>query len=129
MILFDINKLFNVSRCLKLIVNVFIIISNAEFSEMLSSVMGKDQSSSPIPMTSGKDTNLHQMMSESESSTSSASHELNLYSFWTKTNLFRALVLGCSIQACQQLVGINTVMYYSATIMRQAGFDSRSAIW
>lgn len=102
---------------------------SAEFSEMLSSVMGKDQSSSPIPMTSGKDTNLHQMMSESESSTSSASHELNLYSFWTKTNLFRALVLGCSIQACQQLVGINTVMYYSATIMRQAGFDSRSAIW
>ena len=108
---------------------MFIIILQSEFSEMLSSVMGKDQNGSPIPTNSIKDANLDQMMSESQSSTSSASHELNLHSFWTKTNLFRALVVGCSIQACQQLVGINTVMYYSATIMRQAGFDSRSAIW
>lgn len=42
----------------------------------------------------------------------------------------RALVLGCGLQLMQQLAGINTVMYYSATILEMAGVGNDSmAIW
>lgn len=42
----------------------------------------------------------------------------------------RALVVGCFLQLIQQLSGINTVMYYSATIVQMSGVGSKStAIW
>uniref|UniRef100_A0A8D0AXH8 Proton myo-inositol cotransporter n=1 Tax=Salvator merianae TaxID=96440 RepID=A0A8D0AXH8_SALMN len=42
----------------------------------------------------------------------------------------RELIVGCGIQMFQQLAGINTVMYYSATIMQMSGVqDDRTAIW
>ncbi|XP_012587818.1 PREDICTED: proton myo-inositol cotransporter-like [Condylura cristata] len=42
----------------------------------------------------------------------------------------RALVVGCGLQVFQQLAGINTIMYYSATILQMAGVaDDRLAIW
>uniref|UniRef100_A0A673CEV4 Solute carrier family 2 member 13b n=2 Tax=Sphaeramia orbicularis TaxID=375764 RepID=A0A673CEV4_9TELE len=42
----------------------------------------------------------------------------------------RALVVGCGLQMFQQLSGINTVMYYSATILQMAGIqDDKQAIW
>uniref|UniRef100_A0A8C2ZD52 Proton myo-inositol cotransporter n=1 Tax=Cyclopterus lumpus TaxID=8103 RepID=A0A8C2ZD52_CYCLU len=42
----------------------------------------------------------------------------------------RALIVGCSLQMFQQLAGINTVMYYSATILQMAGVrDVKQAIW
>ena len=42
----------------------------------------------------------------------------------------RALAVGCGLQIFQQLAGINTVMYYSASIITQAGVrDPTTAIW
>nr|XP_021157021.1 proton myo-inositol cotransporter isoform X3 [Columba livia] len=42
----------------------------------------------------------------------------------------RALIVGCGLQMFQQLSGINTVMYYSATILQMSGVeDDRLAIW
>ncbi|XP_054911494.1 proton myo-inositol cotransporter-like [Poeciliopsis prolifica] len=42
----------------------------------------------------------------------------------------RALAVGCGLQMFQQLSGINTVMYYSATILQMSGVrDDRLAIW
>uniref|UniRef100_A0A0L8HGE7 Major facilitator superfamily (MFS) profile domain-containing protein n=1 Tax=Octopus bimaculoides TaxID=37653 RepID=A0A0L8HGE7_OCTBM len=42
----------------------------------------------------------------------------------------RALIVGCGLQLFQQLCGINTVMYYSASIIKMAGIrDESKAIW
>ncbi|XP_029909116.1 proton myo-inositol cotransporter-like isoform X2 [Myripristis murdjan] len=42
----------------------------------------------------------------------------------------RALIVGCGLQMFQQLSGVNTVMYYSATILQMAGVrDDKQAIW
>ena len=40
-----------------------------------------------------------------------------------------SLVLGCVLQATQQLAGINTVMYYSASILVMAGVPDTTSIW
>lgn len=41
----------------------------------------------------------------------------------------RALQLGCGIMALQQLSGINTVMYYAASIYEMSGFDELTSVW
>jgi len=41
----------------------------------------------------------------------------------------RALRLGCGIMVLQQLSGINTVMYYAASIYQMSGFDESTSIW
>lgn len=40
-----------------------------------------------------------------------------------------ALLVGCTLQFLQQAAGINTVMYYSGTILHNAGFEDQTAIW
>jgi hypothetical protein len=37
----------------------------------------------------------------------------------------RALLLGCTLQASQQLIGINTIMYYASEILSKSGFGDK----
>ncbi|RLN37275.1 hypothetical protein BBJ28_00010300 [Nothophytophthora sp. Chile5] len=56
--------------------------------------------------------------------------ESNIWEDIRSPAVVRALVLGCFLQALAQLCGINTVMYYGATIIQMAGFtDPTTAIW
>jgi SP family myo-inositol transporter-like MFS transporter 13 len=41
----------------------------------------------------------------------------------------RALFLGCGLMLVQQLIGSNTVMYYSASIYEMSEFDEKTAVW
>jgi len=43
--------------------------------------------------------------------------------------LRRAVLLAVTGQLAQQLGGVNIAMYYSASLLRQAGFDTSAAIW
>ncbi|KIM41211.1 hypothetical protein M413DRAFT_445258 [Hebeloma cylindrosporum] len=40
----------------------------------------------------------------------------------------RGLIIACGMQAFQQLCGFNTLMYYSATLFKEIGFDQPTAV-
>ena len=46
-----------------------------------------------------------------------------------KVDLSHFFFAGCLLQATQQLAGINTVMYYSASILVMAGLPDTTSIW
>ncbi|GMF10715.1 unnamed protein product [Phytophthora lilii] len=60
----------------------------------------------------------------------SEEEHVNVWDAIRQPAVLRALMLGCFLQALQQLCGINTVMYYGATIIQLAGFTNpTTAIW
>jgi len=52
-----------------------------------------------------------------------------LWSLWAQRGLRRAATLGMGLMIANQLAGINTVCYYSTTILMKAGFSADSSIW
>merc|ERR1712176_1542714 len=55
----------------------------------------------------------------------------NFMSLFSTSNGRHALAVGCMLQLFQQFTGINTVMYYSATIIYMSGLvtDPSAAVW
>ncbi|UMM64279.1 sugar porter family MFS transporter [Aristophania vespae] len=49
--------------------------------------------------------------------------------FRTNSNFRRSVALGITLQAMQQLAGINIVMYYAPKILESANFDQQSQMW
>lgn len=48
---------------------------------------------------------------------------------WGEASLRRAALLGIAMMAMNQFSGINTVMYYSATVLVGVGFSATDAVW
>ena len=63
------------------------------------------------------------------SSSSSSSTSSSLSSILRSEVARRSVMLGCLLQCCQQVAGINTVMYYSASILVMAGLATNTSIW
>ena len=59
-----------------------------------------------------------------------ASTDATFRQIWRHKQVRKALMVGGALQLFQQLSGINTVMYYSASIVQMAGFaDASKSIW
>ena len=63
-------------------------------------------------------------LKESVAAERASSEKVSLAALLRTATVRRALVAGVGLQVFQQLVGINTVMYYSPTIVQLAGFAS-----
>mmetsp|Transcript_80203 Transcript_80203/g.248930 ORF Transcript_80203/g.248930 Transcript_80203/m.248930 type:complete len:517 (+) Transcript_80203:112-1662(+) len=47
--------------------------------------------------------------------------------YWKDARVRRALMLGCGLQCLQQWAGINTIMYYGASVLQKAGESQPAA--
>lgn len=89
------------------------------------------------PLEYGSDASTQEVMPEGSSPIASdVIQQQNHESFWPRFVAMvshgptrRALILGCGLMAVQQCSGINTVMYYAASIYEMSGFDELTAVW
>ena len=73
--------------------------------------------------------NLREEMEDIIVSSSETSTTPSLSSILRSEVARRSVMLGCLLQFCQQVAGINTVMYYSASILVMAGLATNTSIW
>ncbi|KAG7340614.1 bicyclomycin resistance protein TcaB [Nitzschia inconspicua] len=88
-----------------------------------------DDKSAPYPL------GLHRLASKwkrQNSETTTFADEnvmMQLHIMFSHAPTRRALILGCGLMAVQQCSGINTVMYYAASIYEMSGFGEVTAVW
>ncbi|ORY00194.1 general substrate transporter [Basidiobolus meristosporus CBS 931.73] len=88
-----------------------------------------EQAKQALQKIIGKNVNPRIIDFEISSIRSTLSDTARLTEVFKKENI-RPLIIAVGLQIFQQLSGINTAMYYSATILKMAGFDSNaSATW
>ena len=56
-------------------------------------------------------------------------HDLGFFEMWRNSKFTGVLIVGIILQVMNQASGINTVMYYSASILEHSGFEEEHAIW
>ncbi|KAA3677450.1 MFS transporter, SP family, solute carrier family 2 (myo-inositol transporter), member 13 [Paragonimus westermani] len=96
-----------------------------------ASQTGVDDSNIGLNVESTTDSKKNERMSKRAQPSTHAEgkkfyHQLTIVRMLRQSSTRRALMVGCCLQLFQQLVGINTVMYYSASIISMAGVGSSS---
>ncbi|XP_055958154.1 proton myo-inositol cotransporter-like isoform X2 [Patella vulgata] len=56
-------------------------------------------------------------------------NRLVIFRIWTTPHVRRAQIVGAFLQVFQQACGINTIIYYSASILKMGGFSVQQSIW
>lgn len=100
---------------------------NDEAFLALQRIRGKDNPNLNIEFEQFRLTQLEHMKLEARRKSQKRSI---LVAIFRKTATRRALLVGCLLQAIQQISGINTIMYYAGTIFEMSGVQSQSmAVW
>ncbi|ELU00716.1 hypothetical protein CAPTEDRAFT_175747 [Capitella teleta] len=96
----------------------------SQAGEVLKKIRGTENIDHELEEIRSSYAEAHACTSEAEGSSSTFVRALKT------PHVRRALIVGCGLQLFQQICGINTVMYYSATIIKMSGVkDASLAIW
>jgi hypothetical protein len=96
---------------------------------------GQSVNSNPLqttalsPAKGGVRASVESLASSSQVTSHGFGSQPSLRALLQRPSAQRALILACMLQAGQQLCGINTVMYYGASIFTMDGVSAKIAIW